>query len=114
MNRAKKKDSNGLSIWQGASIITGYGIAASLAILTLALVSSAILHLMIAELSLRSRDQGQIISAFSEFLFNGRNGKLLTYLFFILMAFVLVFNLAAYIEGASEIINPLLQSGTPS
>lgn len=90
------------------------GIAASMAILTLALISSAILHLMIAELSLRSRDQGQIISAFSEFLFRVRSGRMLTYAFFMLMAFVLVFNLAAYIEGASEIINPLLQSGSPS
>lgn len=33
------------------------GIAASMAILTLALIASAILHLMIAELSLRSKDR---------------------------------------------------------
>ena len=115
-------EKNTLTLWQSAAIITGYGIGggvmampyltekngiiSAFLILTLALAASVILHLMIAELSVRSDDY-QIISAFSRFLFRGRLKNILSVSFFAIMALVLVFNLSAYIEGAAEIIAPM-------
>lgn len=113
-----------LTVWQSGCIITGYGIGGGVmalpfvaskvgiwgafGILTLAFVSSVILHIMIAELSLKSGEDGQIITAFSKYLFKGKAKNVLTVLFFCIMALVLVFNLAAYVEGAAELISPLL------
>ena len=113
-----------LTVWQSGSIITGYGIGGGVmalpyvaakvgvlgafGVLTLAFISSVILHIMIAELSLKSGEDGQIIAAFSRYLFKGKAKTFLTYAFFVIMALVLVFNLAAYVEGAAELISPLL------
>lgn len=113
-----------LTVWESACIITGYGIGGgvmampylaerngvlmSLFILLLAFVASVILHIMIAELTIRSGEGAQIIEVFSRYLFQGRFKKVLTTGFFIIMAFVLFTNLAAYISGAAEIISELL------
>ena len=77
-----------LTTWEAACIITGYGIGAgvlsmpyvadivgfpaSVAILVVAFLASYILHLMIAELAIKTEDGGQIISCLSRFLFRGR------------------------------------------
>ena len=84
------------------------GIIGAFAILTIAFVSSIILHLMIAELSIKSGQDGQIISVFSKYLFTGKKKAVMTMAFFIIMMLVLFTNLAAYIEGAQEIISPLI------
>lgn len=120
MSESKSK----LTVWESACIITGYGIGGGVmampylakmngiigafAILTIAFVSSIILHLMIAELSIKSGQDGQIISVFSKYLFRGKKKAVMTMAFFIIMMLVLFTNLAAYIEGAQEIISPLL------
>ena len=109
-----------LTTWEAACIITGYGIGAgvlsmpymaarngmlvSLIILALALLVSYTLHLMIAELALKEGSGGQIISCLNRFLFRGKWKKPLSILFFVLMALILVTNLAAYISGAQEVI----------
>jgi amino acid permease len=106
--------------WEGACIITGYGVGGgvlsmpylaekngllpAMVILVLALAASYILHLMIADLALKSDEGGQIVSCLSKFLFRGPLKTILTMIFFILMALVLCTNLAAYIVGAEEII----------
>lgn len=120
MSESKSK----LTVWESACIITGYGIGGGVmampylaemngiigafAILTIAFVSSIILHLMIAELSIKSGQDGQIISVFSKYLFTGKKKAVMTMAFFIIMMLVLFTNLAAYIEGAQEIISPLI------
>lgn len=113
-----------LTTWEAACIITGYGIGAgvlsmpymaarngiilSTLILILALLASYVLHLMIAEIALKEGNGGQIISCLNRFLFRGKAKKILTVIFFALMAVILVTNLAAYISGAEEIIVGLL------
>ena len=77
-----------LTTWEAACIITGYGVGGgvmsmpylaeksgflvSLLILLIAFAASYILHLMIADLTLKSSDGGQIISCLSCFLFRGK------------------------------------------
>ena len=113
-----------LTTWEAACIITGYGIGAgvlsmpymaarngiivSTVILILALLSSYILHLMIAEIAFKEGNGGQIISCLNRFLFRGKWKKPLSVIFFSLMAVILVTNLAAYISGAEEVIVGLL------
>ena len=113
-----------LTTWEAACIITGYGIGAgvlsmpymaarngvilSTLILILALLASYVLHLMIAEIALKEGNGGQIISCLNRFLFRGKGKQILTVFFFVLMAVILVTNLAAYISGAEEIIVGLL------
>lgn len=109
-----------LTTWEAACIVTGYGIGGGVMsmpylasrtgivpaflILIAAFAASFILHLMIADLSLKTDDGGQIISCLSKFLFRGKLKKFLTTLFFVLMTLILFTNLAAYIAGAEEII----------
>lgn len=113
-----------LTTWEAACIITGYGIGAgvlsmpymaarnglilSTLILILSLLACYVLHLMIAEIALKEGNGGQIISCLNRFLFRGKTKQVLTVIFFVLMAVILVTNLAAYISGAEEIIVGLL------
>ena len=113
-----------LTIVESACISTGYGIGGgvmampylaqrngclmSLLILAAAFLASFILHVMIAELAVKSGGGSQIIEVFSRYLFQGKYKKVLTLAFFVIMALVLFTNLAAYISGAAEIISELL------
>lgn len=113
-----------LTIVESACIITGYGIGGgvmampylaqrngclmSLLILAAAFLANFILHVMIAELAVKSGGGSQIIEVFSRYLFQGKYKKMLTLAFFVTMALVLFTNLAAYISGAAEIISELL------
>ena len=113
-----------LTTWEAACIITGYGIGAgvlsmpyvtdivgfpaSVAVLLIAFAASYVLHLMIAELAMKTEDGGQIISCLSRFLFRGRFKKLLSISFFVLMALILCTNLATYIAASEEIIVALV------
>ena len=114
---AGRKD---LSVWEAACIITGYGIGGGVMsmpylankigfinaciVLALAFAASYVLHLMIADLSLRTSGGGQIVSCLNQFLFKGKFKKLMTAAFFILMLAVLLTNLTGYITGAEEIL----------
>ena len=113
-----------LTTWESACIITGYGVGAGVLsmpylaekngfitatlILIAAFAASFVLHLMIADLALKAGPGEQIISCLSRFLFRGKLKKFLELLFFVLMGLILITNLAAYIEGAQEIIVGLL------
>ena len=113
-----------LTTWEAACIITGYGLGAgvlsmpwlaqkngvplSFLILTLALAASYLLHLMIAELTIQNGNSGQVIQCLSRFLWRGKWKNLLTVSFFVLMALILLTNLAAYIAGAAEVLEGLL------
>lgn len=113
-----------LTTWEAACIITGYGVGGgvmampylaakngavmALVILFVSFAVSYVLHVMIAELSIKSGNSAQIIELFSKYHFNGKHKKLLTMVFFVVMALVLFTNLAAYISGAAEIICEML------
>jgi len=113
-----------LTTWEAACIITGYGVGGgvmampylaakngavmALIILLVSFAASYVLHVMIAELSIKSGNSAQIIELFSKYHFNGKHKKVLTAAFFVIMALVLFTNLAAYISGAAEIICEML------
>lgn len=119
-----------ITTWEAACIITGYGIGggvlampylaakngipASLLILAAAFAASLLLHLMIADIALKSGNDCQIVSVFSRFLFRGKWKKPLTAVFFVLMAVVLCANLAAYVAGAADVICGLFPALPPA
>lgn len=108
-----------LTVWEAACIITGYGIGGGvmampylaarngvvvgLLILVVAYFASLLMHMMVADLSLRAGG-GQIISVFEKFLFKGKYKNALTIGSFIIITIVLLTTLATYITGAGEII----------
>ena len=117
-------EKNKLSVWQSACIITGYGVGGgimampylaekngilmAMVILLLAFLSNLILHLMIADISIKSGGKSQIVDVFSKYLFTGKFQKPITLFFYAIMALVMFTNLAAYISGAAEIITDLI------
>jgi len=112
---------NKLSTFEASCIITGYGIGSgvlampyiankcgiifTIIILLLAYIFSYCLHLMIADISIKSEGDGQIVSILSNYLPSGKLKKPVTIFLFVLLAIVLYTNLAVYIAGASEILN---------
>lgn len=112
-----------LTVWESACIITGYGVGGgvlsmpymaerngfltALLILIAALIASYVLHLMIADLALKT-EGGQIVSCMSKYLFRGKWKTVITIFFFGMMALILCTNLAVYIAGAEEILVDLL------
>lgn len=113
-----------LTTWEAACIITGYGIGGgilsmpylsqkigffnALIVLIIAFAASYVLHLMIADVVIKTDEGGQIISCLGKYLFRGRLKNVLTILFFVLMLAILCTNLTAYITGAEDIIVDLL------
>ncbi len=111
-----------LTVWEASCIITGFGIGAGVmsipyltnkvGIIQAALIFAAVyavnyvLHLMIADLAMKT-EGGQIISCLSRFLFRGRARKF-TWIFFVLIVFVLFCNLASYMIAGAEAIASLL------
>ena len=83
------------------------GFIPAIIIFTIAYIVSCILHLMVADMIIKAKNGNQILSIFNEFLFKGKNGKLLSTLFFVILILVLVANLSAYITGSAEIIASL-------
>lgn len=112
-----------LTVWESACIITGYGVGGGVLsmpymaqkngflvatlILFAALAASYILHLMIADLAMKT-EGGQIVSCMSKYLFRGKWKTVITIFFFFMMALILCTNLAVYIAGAEEILADLL------
>jgi len=115
-----------LTTWEAACIITGYGIGGgvlsmpylaqrigfinAVIVLAVAFAASYVLHLMIADLSLKTQGGGQIIACLEQFLFRGKMKKLLTVGFFGLLIAILFTNLTGYITGAEEILVGLFPS----
>ena len=122
--------SRGLTVFEAASVVAGYGIGAgimavpwmvsrsglwqSLLVMAVAYGVSVLLHLMIAQLALGSSTTGgfQIVEIFRAYLFRGRLREFLTWVFFVLMFLVLTLNLAAYVAGAGDIVAGL--TGLPA
>ncbi len=109
-----------ISTWEAVMLIAGSGLgtgilaipyAASktglLGIITAvvaAFVASALMHLLVVDLVLNSKNSTQLMGIFKEHLFKGKNERLYSSLFFAVLAVVLLFNLAIYILVAAEVL----------
>lgn len=117
------KDVKKLTLFEASAIITGYGVGGgimavpylmslnnlfiSILIMLAAYFISVMLHLMIAELC-AGEDSNQIVEIYNKYLFKGKSKNILTWIFFILMIIMFYTSLSAYITGAGEILNNLL------
>ncbi len=113
-----------LTLFEGAAIITGYGIGGGImavpylaslnGILTfvililIAFTISVIFHFMLAEIMLRDSSASQLIEIFDKYLFRGKGGVVFTWIFFTLILLAFITNLSAYIAGGGEILHELL------
>ena len=109
-----------LTVWQAACIITGYGVGSgimalpylvshagfwpSVVILVLAFFFSYCMHMMLAEIAIGAGTDGQVVTMFKAFLFRGKHGEKFIVALFVLVALVLMFNLAAYVAGGAEVL----------
>jgi len=109
-----------LTVFESSCIITGYGIGSgvlampymasrcglpvTIAVLILAFIFSYILHMMIADLSVKTGSKGQIIDIVMHYLPQGKSRKIIKTVMFAILAVVLYTNLAVYITGAAEIL----------
>jgi amino acid permease len=82
------------------------GLLPAIIIAAIAYIVTSVLHIMVAELSVRTEFSGELLTIFSKHLF--RDKKSLRIGFYFLMAVTLVCNLAAYITGSGEILSSLL------
>lgn len=88
--------------------ISKVGVAGGLLAFAAAYITSVLLHLMIAQILLNTGETADILGAFDRYLFKGKLKLVLKIAFFIIMVVVLETNLAAYILGASSIMNDFL------
>ena len=82
------------------------GLVSTIIIAVIAYAVTLILHIMVAELSVRTNYSSELLTIFSKHLFQGK--KPLQIGFYALMAITLVCNLAAYITGSGEILSQLI------
>lgn len=79
------------------------GFLATIIIALIAYAITLILHIMVAELAVRTDYSSELLTVFSKHLFHNKNPLRLG--FYILMAVTLICNLAAYITGSGEILS---------
>ncbi len=110
-----------LTYIEASSVIAGYGIGggimavpylisrtgmwSALLVLVVAYAVSVALHLMIAELAAGDGRGSQIVELFDRYLFTGKRGPLLTWIFFVIMGIVFLTNLTAYVSGGGEVLS---------
>ncbi|MDJ0762198.1 MAG: aromatic amino acid transport family protein [Myxococcota bacterium] len=113
-------DKKNLTLFEAAALIAGLGVgggvmavpqlAALNGIIPIVAVAvgayflSLLLHLMVAEMVVREGSDQQLVELFGKYLFRGRFGKLLTWVFFLLVALVFYALLAGYLVGCGEIL----------
>ena len=86
--------------------ISKIGVYGTLAAALFAYASSLIIYYMIADLALHSHN-GQLLEILRQHLFRGKYKKLLTTIFFFVLAAILLENLVVYILCASDVITDL-------
>lgn len=118
-----------LSFIEATSIIAGYGIGGgilavpwlvsrnglwiAIAIILAAYAASLLLHILIAELSAGDGTGSQIVELYRKYLFTGKGGKALTWVFFAIMGIIFLANLAAYVAGGNEVLSQSLGLAQP-
>ena len=86
--------------------ISKIGVFGTLAAALFAYASSLIIYYMIADLALHSHN-GQLLEILQEHLFKGKYKKLLTDIFFFVLAAILLENLVVYILCAADVMTDL-------
>ena len=87
-------------------LAAGTGFWPAVFIMLIAYIITVVLHIMVAELSIRTEYSSELLTIFSKHLFRGK--KTLRSIFYVLMAITLICNLAAYITGAGDILADLM------
>ncbi|MCL1838733.1 MAG: hypothetical protein FWG47_05385 [Propionibacteriaceae bacterium] len=82
------------------------GLASTLVVAVIAYAVTVVLHIMVAELSVRTDYSSELLSVFTKHLFRGKQPLRIG--FYALMALTLVCNLAAYVAGSGEILAGLI------
>ena len=88
--------------------IKNIGLTGALIAMLFAYFISAIIYLMICELTRNSKNSKELVGILNEHLFNGKYGKKLSIVFFIFIILMILENLIVYIICASELMNQLL------
>jgi len=118
MDSKKLTFTESLMLVAGAGIGTGIltipyaigkiGMLGTLTALALAYAVSAIMYLIIAELTRNSKKSDDLIGILDEHLFNGKAKKILNTLFLVLLVLLLLENLVVYILCAGDVLVDLL------
>ena len=118
MKKQKLTFIESLMLVAGAGIGTGIltipyainkiGILGTAVALILAYAASAVMYLIIADLTRNSKRSDDLIGILDEHLFNGKGKKALNIIFFILLVLLLIENLVVYILCASNVLVDLL------
>lgn len=82
------------------------GIISAIAMMALAYIVTLVLHLMLAEIALRTKGASETLTMFKQHLFKG--SKVMVALFYLVMLVILCTNLAAYVAGSADIIVSLV------
>lgn len=85
-------------------LVSRCGILEILGITSLAYLLSLLLHLMIAEMVLREGHTKQLMELLADFVFLGKIGKVVLWIFFAVLSMGFFFCLTAYIVGCAEIL----------
>jgi len=92
--------------------INKIGIWGTLLALALAYAVSAVMYLIIADLTLNSKKSNDLIGILNEHLFLGKKKKVLSGIFFVLLVLLLLENLVVYILCAASIMQELFSINT--
>ncbi|MBQ9151620.1 MAG: hypothetical protein IJX72_05160 [Clostridia bacterium] len=87
--------------------VSRIGLFGTLTALVAAYAVSALLYLMIAELTLNSKRSADLLGILDEHLFRGKGRAILRTLFFILLILLLLENLVVYIRCAANVLGEL-------
>lgn len=112
-----------LSFWGATSLMVGAGVGAGImavpylaqrvglgglaVILPVAWAASALVHLMLAEVLVRTGRDLQVVELMRLYVFHGRVGRWILWTVFALLSVAFLANLAAYVSGAGEIVADL-------
>ncbi len=117
MRSKKLTFSESLMLVAGAGIGTGIltipyaasriGLFGTLAAIALAYAVSLVTYLLIADLTLNSKDSAQLLGILREHLFRGKYGKVFSGIFFVIFVIILLQNLIVYILTATDILTQL-------
>ena len=117
-----------ITTWQGACIVTGYGVGGTvmtlpglakdiglfwaMVILAAGYALSLLIALYLADATIKGRiktgENMQALKLFETFLFRGRFKTPLTLTYFVFLALIAVSNLAAYVAGGGQLFAALL------
>ncbi len=117
-----------LTFFEASSIIAGYGVGGGVmavpfltslsgfvpffGVLAVAFFFSIVLHLMLAEISIRDTTSDQLVELIGKYYYRGPGSNVIIWALFVLLFSSILTSLAAYVSGSGEILNDL--SGIPT